>query len=239
MRTIVTFVFGLFITAAWAEQTLVLNSSYYSPVTSEKRDGVLDLVYQELSKRIGIKIEIHNLAVAERVLLNVNEGIMDGDVGRVLGLEKKYPNMMSVPVPVMKYEMVVFSYDEDFNVAGPDSIKPYNIGIVRGWKILEQAAVGAQSVITLESAEQMFSMLDKHRIDIALLEKLQGLQIIKSMGIKGCKVLKPNLLEGNWYLYLNKKHKVLIPKITTELRKMERDGTLKAIYDGVLARYSR
>ncbi len=238
-RVILAVVINLLINPAWAEQILVLNSSYYSPVTSEEQDGVLDQVYQDLGKRLGIKIEIHNLTAAERVLLNVNGGIVDGDVGRVLGLEKKYPNMVSVPVSVMKYEMVVFSRNVEFKVAGPESIKSYNIGIVRGWKILEQAATGALSVTTLESAEQMFSMLDKNRVDIVLLEKLQGLQRIKSMDIKGVNVLQPNLLEGHWYLYLNKKHEALIPRVTAELRRMEQDGTLQRIYNNVLARYTR
>lgn len=232
-------IFSLLIGPAWAEQVLVLNSPLYAPVTSEKRDGVLDQVYQELSKRMGIKFEIHSLLAAERALINVNDGVVDGDVARIPGLEKKYPNMMRVPVAVMKYEMVAFSRDVDFKVAGTDSIKPYNVGLVRGWKILEQAAIGAKSVTMLESAEQMFSMLDKNRIDIALLEKLEGLQIIANMGISGIKVLQPNLLEGYWYLYLNKKHEALIPRITAELRKMEKDGTLQRIYDGVLSRYAR
>lgn len=238
-RLILIFFINLLMGSAWSGQTLVLNSSYYAPVTSEKRDGVLDLVYQELSGRLGIKFEIHNLAAAERVLSNVNDGVVDGDVGRVKGLEKKYPNMMIVPVPVMKYEMVVFSRNVDFKVTGAQSIKPYNVGLVRGWKILEQAAEGAKEVTTLESATQMFTMLDKGRIDIALLEKLQGLQIIAGLGLNGIKVLQPNLLEGYWYLYLNKKHESLIPKITAELRKMEEDGTLLRLYNSVHSRYAR
>ena len=239
IRLLLVIATAFLISPSWAQQTLVLNSSYTTPVTSPKQNGVLDQVYRELSKRLGMKIEIQMLAAAERVLLNVNEGVVDGDVGRVLGLEKKYPNMVSVPVPVMKYEMVVFTRDANFNVAGADSIKAYNVGLVRGWKILEQAATGARSVTALESPEQMFSMLDKGRIDIALLEKLQGLQVIKSMKLKGIKFLQPNLLEGHWYLYLNKKHEALIPRISAELGEMERDGTLQRIYTNVLTRYTR
>jgi polar amino acid transport system substrate-binding protein len=239
IRVLLAIAASLLISTAWARQTLVLNSTYYAPVTSEKRDGVLDQVYKELSRRLGIKIEIHTLAAAERVLLNVNEGVVDGDVGRVQGLEKRYPNMVMVPVPVMKYEMVVFSRNADFKVVSPDSIKPHDVGLVRGWKILEQASVGARSVTTLENAEQMFTMLDKNRIDIALLEKLQGLHMIRRMGIKNIKVLQPNLLEGNWYLYLNKKHEALIPRMTEELTRMEQEGLLQRIHDSVLARYTR
>ena len=234
-RALLVIAIGLLAGHARAEQTLVLNSVFYAPVTSEKRDGVLDLTYRELARRLGLRIEIRNLAAAERALINVNEGVVDGDVGRIAGLEKKYPNILSVPVPVMKFEMAVFSRHADFRVAGPESIKPYSVGLVRGWKILEEAAVGARAVTTLESAEQAMSMLEKNRVDVVLMEKLQGLRIIETMGIKGVRVLQPNLLEGFFYLYLNKKHAALIPRITVELRKMEQDGTLQRIYDSVLA----
>lgn len=238
-RALWAIVFGLMIGSARAEQTLVLSSALYAPITSEKRDGVLDMVYRELGKRLGIKIEIRHMAAAERALLNVNEGVVDGDAGRIAGMSKNYPDMVAVPVPVMKYEMAVFSRNVDFRVAGPGSIKPYNIGIVRGWKVLEQVSSGAQSVILVDNAEQMFSMLDKNRVDIVLLEKLEGMQIIESMGIKGVRPLRPNLLEGYFYLYLNKKHESLIPRIAAELRKMEQDGSLKRIYDSVRSRYAR
>ena len=239
LAILLSIILNLLMGPVCAEQILVLNSGFYAPLTTERRDGLLDQLYQELSKRVGLKFEIQRLPAAERALINVNDGVVDGDAGRIQGLEKTYPNMVRVPVSVMKFEMVVFSRNADFTVAGTDSIKPYNVGLVRGWKILEQAAAGAKLVTTLESAEQMFSMLDKDRIDIALLEKIEGLHIISNLGIKGIRILHPNLLEGYWYLYLNKKHEALIPRIAAELRKMESDGTHQRIYDSVLSRYTR
>lgn len=222
-----------------ADQTLLLSSSYYPPITSPQRNGAMDLIYQELSRRTGINIEIQNLAAAERVLLNVNAGVDDGDVGRILGLEKKYPNIIRIPVPVMHFQMVVFSRVKDFSVTSPDSIKPYNVGIVRGWKILETVSEGAKSVTVVANGEQLFSMLEKSRIDIALLEKLQGMELIRKMGLQGIKVLQPSLLEGNWYPYVNKKYENLIPLLTTNLRTMEEDGTIKRIHESVLKRYAQ
>lgn len=121
----------------------------------------------------------------------------------------------------------------------PDNIKPYNVGIIRGWKILETVAAGAKSVTVVANGEQLFSMLDKGRIDIALVEKLQGMEFIKKMGLHGIKVLQPSLLEGNWYLYVNKKHENLIPTLISSLRKIEEDGTIKRINESVLKRYAQ
>lgn len=227
----------MLIRPALAEPTLLLSSSYYPPVTSEQKNGILDLVYQALSARLGIKIEIYNQTAAERILLNVNSGLDDGDVGRVFGMEKLYPNLISIPVPVMKFQMMVFTRHANFTVSGPQSIKPYNIGIVRGWKILEAAANGARSVTIVDNGKQLFSMLDKGRIDIALIEKLQGLEFIRQMGLRGIKILQPPLIEGKWYLYVNKQHAALVPQLTAGLQEMETDGTLDRIYQTVMHRY--
>lgn len=224
--------------AAQADVPLRLGTSYYPPVTTPNKDGALDLVYQELSRRLGIQISVDEVESAERVLLNANNGVTDGDVGRVMGLEKRYPNLVVVPVPVYHYQMVVFSIKPDFTVAGAESIKQYDIGIPTGWKILEDISVGARSVTSLSSAELVFSMLMKDRIDIALLEKSQGISMIQKMGLQGIKVLRPNLLEGDWFLYLHKKHNYLVPKITAELQKMQKDGTIKRINTSVLKKYA-
>lgn len=239
LRALLTILPSLLASPAGAQQTLILNSAFTAPLTSEQHNGVLDKVYQQLAERMGITIRIENLSASERGLRNADNGLVDGDVGRVAGIEKQYPNLISVPVPVMRYEMVVFSRSVDFNVSSPESIKPYNVGVVRGWKVLEQAAFGAYSVTPVETAEQMFTMLSKGRIDIALLEKLEGLQIINSMNIKDIRVLKPDLFEGHFYLYLNKKHAALVLRFESELRKMQREGLLLHIYEDVLKRYEK
>ena len=114
---------------------------------------------------------------------------------------------------------------------------PYNIGVLRGWKILETISTGARSVTNLENAEQMFTMLEKGRIDIAPFEKYEGLVLLKKMGLRDIKVLQPNLLEGDFHLYLHKKYKALVPAITAEFSKMQKDGTIKRINETVLKEY--
>lgn len=237
-RIIVTLLFmALQINCLHAAQTLTLGNAYVAPMTTPNKDGLFDLIYQELSHRLGIKIVIQETGTGERVLLNANSGVDDGDVGRVAGLEKRYTNLVYVPVPIFHYQIVVFSKTIDFPVDGAKSIQPYDIGLLTGWKIVENISQGARSVSSLESGEQLFTMLDKKRIDIALIEKAQGLAIIKALGLKNIRILQPNLLEGDWYLYLNKKHANLVPIIAAELEKMHKDGTIKRINERVGKNY--
>ncbi|SFL48572.1 MULTISPECIES: substrate-binding periplasmic protein [Rugamonas] len=215
---------------------LVLNTSFFAPVTSPERDGVLDLFYAELFGRLGLRVEIQ-ASSAERGLLNANSGVDDGDVSRVAGIERDYPNLLRVPEPVMAYQMVAFSRRHDFAVAGAASLAPYDVGILTGWKILERNIVGSRSLQKLETGRQLFAMLDKDRIDVAVIEKLEGLHFIQSMGLRGVRQLRPAFVEGDWFLYLHRRHAALVPLLAAEIRRMKADGSHQRIFDGVLRRY--
>jgi polar amino acid transport system substrate-binding protein len=227
----------LFSITAQAEKTLVLNTSYYAPLTSPDHSGALNLFYQELGKRLGMKIEIQSLP-AERCLLNADSGIDDGDVARIAGLDRKYTNLRRVPEVVMQFEMGVFSRKHNFTVNGAESLKPYSVGIITGWKILEKNIIDTKSLDKVEDAEQLFTLLDKDRIDVAVLEKMQGLMTIQKMKLKNINLLQPSFITGDWYLYLNKKHEALIPEIAKAIKAMKDDGTHKRIFDSVLKRYA-
>jgi len=217
--------------------TLIINSSNYPPITNQEKDGLLDQVYQEMARRAGVRILIQSLPAAERSLRNQNSGIDDGDVSRIRGLEKQYPNLVRVPESVMHFEMVAFSRKANFTVSGAASLAPYTVGIPKGWKILERNTAGARSVTSLENGKQLFAMLDKERIEIAIIEKFQGMHFVKDKGIKGIRILQKPLVEGDWFMYLNKKHLALVPKLAAVLRGMKADGTHQRILDGILKRY--
>ncbi len=219
-----------------AAPKLVLNTSYTAPITAADKSGVLDLFYQELFKRLGIEFEIQHLP-AERALTNANKGIDDGDVCRILDLDKKYPNLVRVPEAVMQYEHIIFSRKADFKVTGSEVLKPYDVGVVKGWKIIEWNTTAARTVTLVDAGEQLFSMLADERIDLAIIERMAGMMHIKALKLKNIRILEPAFLAGDWYLYLHKKHRSLVPIIDAGIRRMKNDGSHKRIFDALLKRY--
>lgn len=217
---------------------LVLNTSYSSPITSPDNSGFLDLLYKELFGRLNIPFEIQALP-AERCLTNANEGIDDGDVCRIADLVKSYTNLVRTTEPVMQYQMVLFSRTAQFKVSGPESLKTYDVGIVTGWKIIERNTTLHRSRIMLDSAEQLFQMLDQGRVEVAVIERTVGMEMVKKLRIAGVHILSPPLLTGEWYLYLHKRHAALIPRIDSELRTMKKDGSYDRIRREVLGRYEQ
>ncbi|MDE2592880.1 MAG: transporter substrate-binding domain-containing protein [Burkholderiales bacterium] len=216
-----------------AGQTLVINSSYYPPFTTTEQTGFLDLFYKELGKRAGLTFKIQTLP-AERALGNANSGIDDGDVCRIAGLDKTYPNLVQVSEPILSYKMKVFSRKANFTVHGAESLKPYDVGILTGWKIIERTVVGTRSLSSVETIDQLIKMLQNEKVDIIVIEEMQGRTLMKKMGANNLKTLQPSLLEGEWYPYLNKKHADLIPQITVAIKSMKQDGTYQKLYNATI-----
>ena len=234
MKSLLTLLAALlFALPGAAAPRLVLNTSFFAPITSPEHDGALDLLYAELFRRVGLDVMIQP-ASAERGLLNANSGIDDGDVSRVLGIEQSYTNLVRVPEPVMTYQMVVFTRRARFTVDGAASLAPYDVGILTGWKILERSITGTRSLQKLETGRQLFAMLAMDRIDVAVIEKLEGLHLVRSMGLRGVTMLAPAYVEGDWYLYLNKKHAALAPLLAGQIRQMKHDGSYRRIFDQAL-----
>ena len=216
---------------------LVLNTSYTAPITAPDKSGVLDLFYQELFKRLGGKFEIQYLP-AERALTNANRGIDDGDVCRIFGLDEKYTNLVRVPEMIMRYEHVIFSNKADFKVTGPNDLKPYDVGVVKGWKIIEWNTKSARTTTLVDSGEQLFAMLSEDRIDLAIIERMTGRMHVNAHNLRSIRVLEPAFLSGDWYLYLHKKHQDLVPVIAEEIRRMKDDGSHQRIFRAVLKRFT-
>lgn len=102
---------------------------------------VAERIVKTAYRSLGLNLEIHYLP-GERSLLSANNGEMDGELYPKLGMERTYPNILIVPVPLLTYEIVIFTNGTNFVVNGWDSLRPYTIGFVRGIKIIEQNTVG-------------------------------------------------------------------------------------------------
>ena len=57
---------------------------------------------------LGVELRLVKLP-AERGLINANAGIEDGDLARITGLEKQYPNLVRVPEKLVDLDFTAFS----------------------------------------------------------------------------------------------------------------------------------
>ncbi len=223
---------------SFAQDEIVLNTSAEPPLTNLQETGILDLIYREAFSRLGYQLKISRIP-AERAMTNVNEGIDDGKYIKIAGLSELYPDTIQVPESSIDYEFIVFTKHEDFKVTGFDSLKPYNVAFINGWKILEKNVVGTASVTRLENARLLFTLLAKDRVDLVIYARLEGMALLQEMGLRDIKILEPPLIVKEMFLYLNKKYAPLVPQIAAALHEMKKDGTYKRLFDQALEPYLR
>lgn len=186
-------------------------------------------VLREAYQRMGIRIYTE-IMPAERALMMANSGRINGEVNRIKGIDKAYPNLIRVPVPINRIEAVVFTRHHVFPVTGWDSLKPYLIGIRRGTKFAEKGTRGFR-VQAVDDNAQLFHKLYLGRTDLAVTSRVEGLDLIKKHRFYGIRALEPPLVTLELFHYLHKSRSSMLPKITAVLEDMAKEGRIRAIRD--------
>jgi polar amino acid transport system substrate-binding protein len=217
--------------AASERQVLTISTSYKSLLSIPERTGMLDRIVIEAFDRIGFDVEIV-FNPTGRSLSDVNEGFADGELNRIEGMEAGFPNLVRVQEPNMIMHFVAFA-KKDLEIEGWESLRDLHIGIVKGWKILEENTKGFPHVTLVPSETELFRMLDMGRIDVALYSKLTGYEQIQQRRLTGIWHLEPPLASRNMYLYLNREHEDIVPSVAKALRSMKEDGTYMQIVEEV------
>ena len=124
----------------FATESLVLNTALTTPLTNDAQNGFVDVIVGDALERIGYKLKSVKLP-AERALINANAGIDDGDLLRIGGLQKTYPNLIQVPEPIIDLEFVVFTKHVASPISNWQSLNAYSVSIITGWKKIGRAHV--------------------------------------------------------------------------------------------------
>lgn len=202
---------------------LVLNDANSAPFTNEADTGLVDVVAHEAFRRAGLQLKLIRLP-AERALLNANAGIDDGEVSRIAGMEKAYPNLIPVPEKLVDHHFVAFTRNAKLKHATWNSVTPFSVGYIRGYKIIESNLRPETKTTTANDAEQLLTMLDKGRIDIAIYRRWEGIALARKMGIENIHIIEPSLAEKEIFIYLHKRHADKVPKIAAALREIRAEG---------------
>lgn len=222
----------------YASEKIVLSTGVLIPYTTPDRKGFLDQLVAAVFREIGMEGEVIIYPTAtERGMLNANEGVDDGLAMRVAGLEIQYPNLIRVPEAVADNDFVAYTTGKPFTTDSWDSLAPYVVTYIIGWKVFEQNLPKGKEITLVRDADQLFGLLKTQRADIALYERWQGLVKVRDMGFK-VQVLEPPLVRTKMYMYLHKKHAALVPRVAEALARLKRDGSYQRIFDSTLKPYA-
>lgn len=222
------FALALLASPAQAQDRLVLSTGMAEPWTTEHQDGFTDLLIPALFKRLGLEAQLVVNKASARAISLANDGFDDGIAARVSGLEAKYPNLVQVEEPIFVNDFVACGLKAGAAPASWDSIADQRLSYIIGWQIFESNVRPKKELLLAKDAEQLFSLLKAGKTDLALHERWQALWLAKRAGMK-VSLLEPPLAKVKMYIYLNRRHAELAPKLAQELAAMKADGGYQRI----------
>jgi polar amino acid transport system substrate-binding protein len=203
---------------------------------SDPTSQLVAKVILEAYRRLGMEAFIVSMP-AERSLVSANAGETDGELYRRAGIEKNYPNLLMVPVPVASYEVVAFaSTSSTLSIHNWASLPPWRMAFVKGIKVIEENTAGMQTV-PVATLQQAFGMLDKGRVDLVLANRISGLATLRSMKLAGIEPRSLPLAAFPVYHYLHVSREALLPRLSQVLQDMARERWMQRAQDEVLSRY--
>jgi len=214
--------------------SLTMATTVSPPLSEPGQDGMLDLIVKGAFARAGVEVALQQLP-SERGLVMADAGQVDGDANRISGLETAYPNLLRVPECNMTYEFTAFALRPDVSVRHWDDLRHYTVAYIIGWKIYDEN-VRASSTVKVATPENLFALLRAGRVDVVLYYRLGGLYYARKLGLANLRPLDPPLATREMYMYLNRRHADLLPRLADALRDMKKDGGYQRIVDPFLGR---
>jgi polar amino acid transport system substrate-binding protein len=214
-----------------AQSSLVFSKPGPLDYTAQISEEILKEAYA----RIGIAVTTQEFP-GERALRMSNSGAVDGEVNRIRGIAKIYPNLRIVPVAINLIDGMAFTKNPEIKIKTWDSLSPYIIGLRTGAKFAEFGTQG-MNVISVTTNDQVFRMLDKRRVDVAISTRIEGVLTVKNLKLRNIRLLEPPLLTIELFHFLNKKHEALTPRITKALEEMGREGRIRSIKEIAMKRH--
>lgn len=178
-------------------------------------------------QRLGIKV-LYKAFPAERSLVMSNQGMSDGELARIAGLQTKYPNLVQVPFNHATVEQMAYSTKKDILVSGWKSLAPYKIAFDKGFKVAERNTVG-MNVHLVSSHAAAFRMVKNGRMDVAIANRFTGNRILRDPKFGSIIMLEPPLQASKLYHYIHVSRAHLVDRVVEVLNQMKDNGDIDAI----------
>lgn len=205
----------------------------FSTIEGSPDVEVVVAVLREAYARLGIDIVVQRLP-ANEALRRSSSGEVDGEVSRIDGVARDYPNLIQVPVPVGYIQGAVFSRDVDLHLAGWHSLRPYRVGRVSGVLFAERGTRGFDTIVA-EDYQELIDLLLADRVDLIVAPYINGRVAIRNHP-DGAELKLNGIIETFLlYHYLHARHADRATAVAEVLKSMLRDGTMREIFDRTVA----
>jgi polar amino acid transport system substrate-binding protein len=186
--------------------------------------------FQKSYHEIGYEVELKNYPI-KRTYAQVDFNQADGVLISTESILNKYKNLITVPVELTRADLVVYSITKDFVVDGPSSLKPYKIGLMRGY-LRSHTLTEGMARQTVDSYNALLSILRIGRVDVVIALRRETERFLAANPrFSDVKALSPPLFSVPMYHFLNKRHHDLIPRIVPIMQRLIDDKVLEQLYE--------
>lgn len=219
------------------EVTLVGDSwppYIYGDVGGEAKGGVGVELLHEIFRRIDTVQLRFPLVPWNRALRAVEQGTHDG-IGILLKTDEREQYMDYTEEVFRSFNTFWYTkkkFPDGFNWENYKDFAPYTIGLIQGHsygKEFDQLVkIGALKTVSVSSADQLFAMLAKGRLDLVPANKLVGITYANALVNEGIIIQptqKPSGIEI-YYIAFSKKSSArhLIPQVNQVIRDLTEEG---------------
>lgn len=209
---------------ASAQQVLQIGRTEFpSPLS----DVVEQVVSEALSRR-GLSAKFNKMPLLRSINIS-NEGALDGELLRIADAVKDFQNLVAVPTPVAMVHVAIYGNDPAMVNLPRKDLTKLNVGLTRGTLALVKHSKG-MSVTDTQTLGTAFDMLKNKRFDIAMLIYVDAELEITKRNLTGIARRASYWASEPAYLFLNKKHRALIPTINSALLEMQKEGLINKFY---------
>jgi ABC-type amino acid transport substrate-binding protein len=193
-------------------------------ISQVRKVGKNDCAYKNLTKAyssIGYQIGF-TILPAKRALFESNAGRTDGETARVQYLEKRYPNLVRIPVAICHMHQNLLALKSNKKIESAN-LEDLTLGIINGGVFVEKEFTQYNPVRAI-SNKQLVDLLIKGRVDAISMSEATFKKLANSQQAPLVMPLARFTPTVPLFHYLHKKHHTLIPKITAALKQLEDSG---------------
>ena len=191
-----------------------------------------EIVIKEAYQRLGIDVDVSKFP-GRRSMATSNSGETDGELARIIHIDKEFKNLIRVPVPVYTMESVAATKNTELLRWKAEHLTQYKVGRVSG-VIWSEKLTREMNTVVADDYKALLNMMFYGRMDIVLGARASLLSKSKELNLKGVKILEPPINEVSVYHYLHKKHIDFVPKVAKVLQEMTQEGRIKQIKEDVV-----
>lgn len=177
-------------------------------------------------RRIGYQMEIMPMP-AKRSLYQARESEeVDGVLARTVQAAGYLPKHILIPVPVSWLKLAAFVKSDELSIQSWSDLSNYKVAAIRGNLAAEHFLVEQPSVFFLTDAEQALNMLERGRVDVAILPLEVGLYWIKKNRHRELTIPPTVIEEVPMYHFLHSRHQDLVEPLTQAMQQLRAQAEL-------------